>query len=177
MEQWNTPDENAYARPPRVNFRVGMPRFLGCLFDWVVGVFAIPTVIGIATGQDPTGWLISLAVFALIWGLVELWVHTCYIQVNGWMITVSKTFGLVKFKVHISEIRQVYNVMANIYGRGSIMLDGAWKRRVLWRNSNVTVYTDRGTFKVETLMENSEKMLRYLEENLDPACFTVRDLT
>lgn len=165
MEQWNTPDENAYARPPRVNFRVGMPRFLGHLCGWVVGVFAIPTVIGIATGQDPTGWLITLAVLALLWGLVELWVHTCYIQVNGWMITVRKSFGLVKFKVHISDIRRVENVMANLGGSPAL------------RNSNVTVYTDRGTFKVETLMENSEKMLRYLEENLDPACFTVRDLT
>lgn len=165
MEQWNTPDENAYARPPKVSFRVRQPKIIVQLCGVLLGAFAIPAVISITQGQDPTGWLITLAVLALLWGLAALWVHTCYIQVNGWMITVRKSFGLVKFKVHISDIRRVENVMANLGGSPAL------------RNSNVTVYTDRGTFKVETLMENSEKMLRYLEENLDPACFTVRDLT
>lgn len=75
------------------------------------------------------------------------------IKVNGTKIFVRKCFGLVNFCLDVSDITSV-----------------KWKtvKTKLGQNEKITVFTSkRKKVPVETLMVNSSKMIKFIEENVD----------
>jgi hypothetical protein len=107
----------------------------------------------LSAGSLNIGKLVLVAVLILIpCGLAVLWAATFRIKVDGTVISVCKCFGLVRFRFDVADITAV--ACKTIQNR-------------MGQTQKITLYTSKGKkVPIETVMNNSEMMIKFIEENV-----------
>lgn len=140
------------------------PPALQWLCGAMMGLFGLIWGLDLAqNGFNATKTAVCLVVI-LLWGLVLLWTKMLSVTVNGSEIAVRKMFGLVRFRVDVSQVRRVHTLIIRY-------------PKVRYTMYIRYVRTDEGNFKVRSTMTDSGKLINFLEANLPRECFTLRDLT
>lgn len=101
-----------------------------------------------------TAMYVCITIFVFIPGtLITFWTKMFRIKVEGIKISVRKGLGLVNFHLDVSEVSSVdWKITETKFGQ----------------NEKITIFTAKGDkFPVETLMVNSQKMVKFIEENVD----------
>lgn len=140
------------------------PPALQWLCGAMMGLFGLIWGLDLAqNGFNATKTAVCLVVI-LLWGLVLLWTKMLSVTVNGSEIAVRKMFGLVRFRVDVSQVRRVHTLIIRY-------------PKVRYTMYIRYVRTDEGNFKIRGTMPGSGKLINFLEANLPRECFTLRDLT
>lgn len=140
------------------------PPALQWLCGAMMGLFGLIWGLDLAqNGFNATKTAVCLVVI-LLWGLVLLWTKMLSVTVNGREIAVRRMFGLVRFRVDVSQVRRVHTLIIRY-------------PKVRYTMYIRYVRTDEGNFKVRSTMTDSGKLINFLEANLPRECFTLRDLT
>lgn len=141
------------------SFTVTQPRILIWLSLLLMGFFVLVlTVDALAAGMLETAKLIAVTVLILIpCGLILLWALSFRIRVEGTTVRVRRFFGFANYRFDVKDITLVVcKTVQNHMGQ----------------NQKLTLYTAAGKkVPVETLMDNSGLMIRFLEENVSPDKF------
>ena len=141
------------------SFTVTNPPMLIWLTLVLMGFFVIVVVLNMLTTPPPhTAMIVAITIFIFIpCTLIILWTKFFRIRVEGTTIKVKRFFGLVNYQFDVSEITTVRYLTAQTR---------------MGRNQKIALHTSTGkTVPVETLMINSEKMIKFIEENVDETKF------
>ena len=139
------------------NFIVTHPPaiFWLCIFVLVFCVI-LTTAYTVFSPPPHTAMYVCFAILVFIpEPIVALWTKAFRITVIGTKISVRKCFGLVHFSLDVSEISKI-----------------EWKtvETKVIHNEIITIFTSKGKrIPVETVMVNSNKMIEFIEKNVDPA--------
>ncbi len=121
----------------------------------ILGLFVMIVLAYTIFSPPPhTAMYVSVTIFVFIpISIVAVWVKTLRIRVNGTRISVRKKFGLTNFDLDVSDIVKVeWKIVDTKFGQ----------------NEMVKVFALKGKkFTIESLMVNSDKMIKYMEENID----------
>ena len=139
------------------NFIVTNPPAIFWLCLFILVSFVILTLAYTIFSPPPhTAMYVCFAIIVFIPGtIVALWTKAFKITVSGTKISVRKHFGFVHFSFDVSEISEI-----------------KWKTVVTKaiHNEIITIFTSKGKrITVETVMVNSNKMIEFIEKNVDPA--------
>lgn len=140
------------------SFTVTQPTMLIWLALILMGVFVAVTVIDmLASGVSIAKLILVTVVIFIPCGLIALWAWLFRIQVEGNVISVRRFFGLINYRFDVSDITVVAcKTVKNQIGQ----------------NQKITLYTSTGKkVPIETLMINSEKMIKFIEENVEEEKF------
>ena len=135
------------------------PKLILWLSLFLIGVFAVILAIEYWNTKEMfTVKLVLVAIFVFIpCGLSALWAGTFRVQVEGATIRVCRFFGLVRYSFDVSAIDKI--VVKTTQSRMQV-------------NEKITIYTTkRKKVSVESVMENSGKVIRFLEANVDAQKF------
>lgn len=139
----------------RRNFKVINPPILFWLCICIRVFFVFLVLLNTIFSPPPhITMYVCITILVFIPGIiVVLWTKTFRIKVNGTQISVRKCFGLDNFSLDVSEIAKVkWKVVDKKFGQ----------------NEKVTVFTSKGKrIPIETLMVNSDKMMKLIKENVE----------
>lgn len=137
------------------NFTVTNPPITFWLCILILGLFVILVLINTIFSPPPhIAMYVCITIFIFIPGtIVALWTKMFRIKVSGTEISVRKCLGLGRFNFDVSEIDSVeWKIVETKFGQ----------------NEKIKVFTSKGKkISIETLMINSDKFIKYLEENVN----------
>jgi hypothetical protein len=137
------------------NFTVTNPPFTFKLVLFLLGIILILDLAFTIFSPPPhTAMHVVFTIFFYIPGtIVAMWTKMFRVKVNGMNISVCKRFGLVSFSFDVSDITFVeWRIVDSHFGRNEI----------------IDAHTSKGEIvTIETLMVNSDKMIKFLEENVE----------
>lgn len=136
-------------------FSVTQPTIIIWLSSIIAIFFAVLIIVEFLTTPAPhTAITLIVTVFVFIpCAIIILWALMFRIRVTGKTIHVRRLFGIVKYSFKLSDISMVDSV--EIQNRMGI-------------NYKLTIYTSNGKkVPVETLMVNSQKMIQFINENVE----------
>lgn len=139
----------------RKNFTVTNPQITFWLCLCILGLFVIIVLVNTIFSPPPhTAMYVCITIFVFIPGtIVTLWTKMFRIKVNGTKISVRKCLGLINFSLDLSDIISVeWKIVETKFGR----------------NEKIKLFTSKGKkIPIETLMVNSSKMIKFIEENIE----------
>lgn len=139
------------------NFTMAARGWMIALALGVTVVFILfPVPFALLQGPQHILLYIISGIFVVLLGSLTLNIIVKKVIVDGFSITVHK--GLFnKFSLDVADIDRVDRITAlTVYGK----------------NENITVRAGARKFKVETLMNNSDKMIAFLTDNVEESKFT-----
>jgi hypothetical protein len=144
-------------------FVMTVPNVLIWLSLALIGVFVLITIIDtVAHGKFDAPGAIAFAIVTILPALlIILYTLGFKVEVDNTTIKVRRKFGLVHYSFDVTEITQVYclKTFSDIAA-----------------NENIKVRTSSGkSMPVETIMVNSDKMIQFLKENVDPEKFIIKE--
>ena len=139
----------------RKNFIVINPPIIFWLCICWLGFFVLLVLANTIFSPPPhTAMYVCVTMFVFIPGaIVALWTKTFRIKVSDRQISVRKCLGLVNFSLDVSDITEVeWKIVETKFGR----------------NEKVTIFASKGRrIPVETLMVNSNRVIKIIEENVE----------
>lgn len=137
----------------RDNFTVTCPKLMVRLCTLLIAIFIVIAVLStIFSDPHPLLYVNTVIIIFIPCTWSILWAKLFKITVKGSMIYVRRHNGM-KYSLDVSEIVRVDR---------KIVPTG-----MMARNEITTVRTASRRFKLETLMDGSDKMIAYLLENVD----------
>lgn len=140
---------------PSKNFTVTNPPIIFHLCIFILAFFVILVLVNTIISPPPhIAMYVCITIFVFIPGtLIALWTKMFRIKVNGTKIYVRKSLGIVNFSLDVSDIVNVEcKIVETKFGQ----------------NEKIKVFTLKGKkFPIETLMVNSNKFIKYLEQNVE----------
>lgn len=137
------------------NFTVINPPITFWLCITILGFFIILIIITTLFTPPPhTAMYVCVILFVFIPGIIiSMWTKMFRIKVSGTTIHVRKSLGLIKFNINVSDITNVkWKITDTKFGR----------------NEKIIIYTAKGQkIPLETIMINSNKMIKFIEKNVD----------
>lgn len=137
------------------NFTVINPPITFWLCITILVFFIILIIITTLFTPPPhTAMYVCVMIFVFIPGsIISIWTKMFRIKVKGTKIYVRKSLGLINFDIDISDITNVkLEITDTKFGR----------------NEKLIVFTSKGKkIPVETIMINSNKMIKFIEKNVD----------
>lgn len=139
----------------RNNFTVTNPPITFWLCICLLGFFVLLVLANTIFSPPPhTAMYVCVIIFVFIPGTIAaLWTKAFRIKVSDRQISVRKCFGLVNFSLDVSDITEVeWKIVETKFGR----------------NEKVTIFASKGRrIPVETLMVNSNRVIKIIEENVE----------
>ncbi len=141
------------------SFTLTQPPVLMWLALMIMGFFLVLMVVDmLATSSLDIAMAVVITMVILIpCTLIFLWAKFFRIKVEGTTISVRRFFGIVNYRFDVTDITAVRCITV---------------QNRMGQNQNIKLYTSTGKkVPVETLMVNSEKMNKFIEENVDQSKF------
>ena len=135
------------------NFTVMISKSIYRLWILLLVILTVPFAIEILMGRISLLGVMLVVIFVYVpIVLLVLWSRLYQIRVNGSKISVLKRCGLVNFTIDLSEIVSIKWIrVTSKFGQ----------------NDNIKIFTtNKKSFKVETIMINSNKFIDMINQNV-----------